>query len=188
MKLNKTTIAAFSLLILISALYRAVPGHIWAFTPQIAMAVFGGSVIRDRKLSFALPLLSLFISDLIYQFFYMNGIGTIPGFYEGQLINYLLFTSLTIVGFRVRERNVLSILAGAVAAPTLFFLVSNFFVWAGGGGLKRPFTFSGLAQCYNDALPFFWNSLYGTLFFSAVFFGGYYLVRRFLLKTEGAVV
>jgi hypothetical protein len=186
MKLNRTTIAAFVLLILISALYRAVPGHIWAFTPQIAMAVFGGSVIRDRKMSFALPLLSLFISDLIYQFFYMNGIGTIPGFYEGQLTNYLLFTSLTVVGFWVREKNVLSILAGAVTAPVLFFIASNFMVWAGGGGLQRPKTFSGLMMCYNDALPFFWNSLYGTVFFSAIFFGGYYLVNRYLLKPSGA--
>jgi hypothetical protein len=183
---NKTTLTAFLLLILISALYRAVPGHVWGFTPQIAMAVFGGSVIRDRKLSFALPLLSLFLSDLIYQLFYMNGIGSIPGFYEGQLTNYLLFTSLTVVGFWVNRKQVLSILAGAVTAPTLFFLASNFLVWVGGGGLKRPLTFSGLVQCYNDALPFYWNSLYGTLFFSGVFFGGYYLLKRFVVKPDQA--
>jgi hypothetical protein len=187
MKFNRTTIAAFVLLILISALYRAVPGHFWGFTPQIAMAVFGGSVIKDRKLSFALPLLSLFISDLIYQVFYINGLGSIPGFYEGQLMNYVLFASLTVVGFFVRERKVVSILAGAMAAPTIYFLISNFLVWMEGGGYARPKTSSGLFMCYTDGLPFYSNSLIGTVFFCAILFGGYQLVRRFIFGSDQAI-
>ncbi len=179
MKLNKQTVVAFALLIIIAALYRVVPGNFWGFTPMIAMALFGGSVIKDRKLAFMLPLLSLFVSDLLFETMFKFGIGDMPGFYQGQFTNYLLFTSLTVVGFFVRERKPLSILAGAVTAPVLFFLASNFLVWAGHGGLHRPMTFGGLVLCYTDALPFFWNSLYGTLFFSGMLFGGYHLVKRY---------
>jgi hypothetical protein len=46
----------------------------------------------------------------------------------------------------------------------------------------RPKTFSGLMQTYIDGLPFFQTSLYGTLFFSAVLFGGYYLVKRYVVR------
>jgi len=186
MNTKKQTFTALALLILIAALYRIVPGNFWGFTPMIAMAIFGGSVVRDRKLAFLLPLLSLFLSDLLFEGMYHYGIGDTPGFYEGQFTNYLLFTSLTLVGFFVRERKPLSILSGAVAAPVLFFLASNFMVWANHGGLKRPMTFNGLMMCYEDALPFFWNSLYGTMFFSALLFGGYYFVKRYYLGMSKA--
>jgi hypothetical protein len=64
MKLDKNTLISFVLLIIMAALYRAMPGRIWGFAPHIAMAIFGGSVIKDRKLAL-LPVLSLFLSDLI---------------------------------------------------------------------------------------------------------------------------
>ena len=67
MKLDKNILVSFVLLIIMAALYRAMPGRIWGFAPHIAMAIFGGSVIKDRKLAFLLPVLSLFLSDLIYH-------------------------------------------------------------------------------------------------------------------------
>jgi hypothetical protein len=178
MKLDKKTIISFVLLILIASLYRAFPGRPWGFAPQIAMAIFGGSVISDRKLSFALPILSMFISDILYHVLYLNGIGIIPGFYEGQLTNYLLFAGLTVIGFFVRENRVSEILAGSLAGAVLYFLVSNFLVWMGGGGLVRPRTWEGLLLCYQDALPFFRNSVMATLFFSALLFGGAFLFKK----------
>ena len=55
MKLDKHILVSFGLLIIMAALYRAMPGRIWGFAPHIAMAIFGGSVIKDRKLAFLLP-------------------------------------------------------------------------------------------------------------------------------------
>jgi hypothetical protein len=186
MKLDRQTLVSFILLIVIAALYRAMPGRIWGFAPHLAMAVFGGSVIRNRAMAFVFPMLSLFLSDLVYHALFLMNITPIEGFYSGQLTNYLLIASLAIIGFRIRGFNPAQILAGSIAAPVVYFIASNFMVWAGGGGLMRPKTFSGLMQTYVDGLPFFQTSLYGTLFFSAVLFGGFYLLKRFVVKGMAA--
>ena len=178
MKNRQSTLVIFIVLILVAALYRLMPRP-WGFAPQIAMALFGGAIITDKRLAFALPILSMFISDLIYHLLYTYGNGTMQGFYEGQLTNYILFALLTLIGFGLRDLKVWKIAAASLIAPVLFFLASNFFVWNSGGGLKRPHTFDGLMECYNDAFPFFRGSLMGTLFFSAVFFGGYFLLKKY---------
>jgi hypothetical protein len=98
------------------------------------------------------------------------------------LTNYLLIASLAIIGFRIGETKISQIAAGALAAPVVYFLASNFLVWAGGGGFFRPKTFSGLVQTYADGLPFFQTSLYGTIFFSVILFGGYFLLKRYIVR------
>lgn len=182
MKLDKNTLLSFVLLIVIASLYRAMPGRPWGFAPQIAMAIFGGAVLKNRVFAFILPVLSMLVSDLLYHVLYLNGIGEIPGFYEGQVTVYLLFAMLTIIGFFVKPRNIPSIVAGSLAGPLVYFLTSNFLVWMGGGGLNRPKTFEGLMMCYADALPFLQNSLYSTLFFSALLFGGSYLLKKYFVR------
>ena len=182
MKINKSVLLAFGLLILSASLYRVWDGRPWGFAPQMAMAVFAGAVIRDKKWAFILPLLSMFLSDALYQVLYANGLTDIPGFYEGQITNYILFGSLTVIGFLIKKINWLSVLASSLAAPTAFFLMSNFAVWMGGGGLNRPKTFGGLMMCYADGLPFYPNALLATVVFSTVLFGSYYLVQRYVLQ------
>ena len=69
MKNKKSIIVALVLLILVSAFYRVFPDRPWGFAPQIAMAIFGGAVfVNDKKWAFALPILSVFIGDLLFQF------------------------------------------------------------------------------------------------------------------------
>lgn len=182
MKVTKSVIVAFVLLVIVAALYRIVPNRPMGFAPQYAMALFGGVMFRnDKKWAFALPVFSLFLSDLLYQLLYNAGISATPGFYEGQWQNYILFGLLAAVGFLVKRVRVVSIALASVAAPTVFFLISNFLVWAGTQGtrgLNRPRTFDGLMQSYADGLPFYPNSVYATLFFSLVLFGGYFLLKQ----------
>jgi hypothetical protein len=179
MKITKRIVVALILLTTVCALYRVVPDRPWGFAPQIAMAVFSGAIfIRNKQWAFALPLLSMFLSDVLYQVLYSAGVSVMPGFYEGQWQNYLLFGLLTTVGFIIKKVNVLNVLLAAVAAPTVYFILSNFLVWTGGGGLERPKTFAGLMMCYNDGLPFYRNSMYATIFFATVLFGGYYLIQK----------
>ena len=183
MKITRSVIVALILLVLVAALYRAVPNRPMGFAPQYAMAIFGGAIfIKNKKWAFVLPLLSMFLSDLFYQLLYNGGLSATPGFYEGQWQNYLLIAGLTFIGFLIKKINVLSVLLASIAAPSVYFILSNFIVWLGGGGLQRPKTLSGLMQCYNDALPFYPNSVYSTLFFAIVLFGGYYLVKKYFPK------
>ncbi len=181
MKITKQLAGSFILLIVIASLYRIMPGRPYGFAPQIAMAIFGGAIIKDKKFAFLLPLLAMFVSDCLYQLLYINGVGTMYGFYEGQVLNYILFGGLTVFGFFVKNLNVKKIALASVAAPTAYFLASNFFVWASSSplaGLGRPKTFAGLMMCYSDGLPFYPWSVASTFVFSAILFGSYYLMTK----------
>lgn len=181
MKITKQLAGSFILLIVIASLYRIMPGRPYGFAPMIAMAIFGGAVIKDRKFSFLLPLLAMFVSDGLYQLLYMNGVGNIPGFYDGQALNYILFGGLTVFGFFIKNFNVKKIALACISAPTAYFLVSNFLVWASSSplaGLARPKTFDGLMMCYADGLPFYPWSVVSTFVFSAILFGSYYLITK----------
>ena len=188
MKLNKSNLVILFVLILACALYRVWDTRPMGFAPQIAMALFAGSVIRDKRFAFLFPILSLFISDLLYQFLYAQGLTTIKGFYSGQISNYILIASITIIGFFINKNKVGQIFAGSLAGALYFFLISNFMVWAGGGwdinNQPYPGSFSGLLLCYTEALPFFKWSVVSTLLFNAVFFGSFYLLGKSVLKNE----
>jgi hypothetical protein len=164
------------MLIVVAALYRVIPYRPMGFAPQLAMALFAGSVIKDRKWAFALPIFSMFISDLIYHLLYVNGMSAIPGFYDGQITNYLLFAGMTIIGFFMKKINVKNIAFFSLLVCVVFFILSNFFVWVNGGGFARPKTVEGLMLCYADALPFFGYSVAATLVFSGVLFGAWRVI------------
>ncbi|MBI3883699.1 MAG: hypothetical protein HY305_05680 [Sphingobacteriales bacterium] len=183
MKIDKSIIVSFVLLVIIAALYRIMPGRPFGFAPQIAMALFAGSVIKDRKISFLLPLISMFISDVIYEVLFQNGLSAIKGFYEGQILNYVLFGGITVIGFFIKKDSMIQIAAGSLIGATAYFLLCNFGVWVGGGldinSQPYPKTLEGLVACYTAALPFFKMSIYSTLFFSTVLFSVYYMVNKF---------
>ncbi len=181
MKITKQLLGSFILLIVIASLYRIMPGRPYGFAPQIAMAIFGGAIIKDKKLAFLFPLLAMFVSDGLYELLYINGVGSISGFYSGQLVNYILFGALTVFGFFIKNFNVKSIAIASFTAPTVYFLVSNFLVWASNSplaGLQRPKTLGGLMMCYSDGLPFYPWSVASTFIFSAILFGSYYFITK----------
>lgn len=188
MKLNKSNLLILFILILACALYRVWDARPMGFAPQIAMALFAGSVSKDKRFAFLFPILSLFISDLLYQFLYSQGLTTIKGFYSGQISNYIVIASVTIIGFFINKNKVGQIFAGSLAGAAYFFLVSNFTVWIGGGWdiNNQPYqkSFSGLMLCYTEALPFFKWSVVSTLLFNGVFFGSFYLLGKSVLKKE----
>ena len=178
MKRNRQLIIHFILLILVASLYRVMPGRPWGFAPQIAMALFAGAVVKDCRVAFAFPLLSMFLSDLFYQALYVAGLTPIAGFYAGQWENYLLLTSLTVIGFAMSNLNLGRIIGGSIAGPTVYFLVSNFSVWISGGGYQRPKTFEGLMMCFTDGIPFYQMSLLSTAVFSLILFGTHQLLMK----------
>jgi len=178
-------------LIIACALYRAWENRPFGFAPQIAMALFAGSVIRDKRFSFLVPLLSMLVSDVLYQVLYAQGLTTIQGFYGGpQWVNYFLFTAVTVIGFFIKKKNVGHIIAGSLAGVVFFFIASNFFMWLGGGldinNQPYPKTFQGLLTCMAAGVPFLKTSLWATLVFNTIFFGTYYLYTRYVVKPQTA--
>lgn len=174
-------------MVLATALYRIIPNRPFGFAPQIAVAIFAGALFsNNKKYAFLLPLISMLISDGIFQILYLNGLSTIPGFYSGQLLNYILFIGLTCFGFFIKNNNITSIAVASFAAPTTYFLISNFLVWLGGGGYHHPKTMVGLMQTLTDGLPFYKGSLLATGMFSAIFFGTYFLAQQLSLSKQTA--
>jgi len=163
--------------ILSSALYRILPGRPYGFAPQIAMALFGGAIIKNRFWSFALPMLSMFISDALYEILYQNGLSPICGFYEGQWLNYLTFASVVLVGMFMTKVNVKSVVFYSLLSSTWFFLLSNFTVYL----TNNSHT---LLETYILGIPFYQMSLISTLLFSGVFFGSYLFINRKKLLYE----
>ena len=187
MKSNKNLTLVLLLMIIVAALYRIIPSRPMGFAPHLAMALFAGAVIKDRKWAFAFPVFSIFISDLLYQWLYIKGFTTLQGFYEGQLSNYLLFAGLVVVGFFMKRINVMSTVLFSLLECVAFFIISNFLVWVNNAGYSRPKTPSGLIQCYADALPFFGNSVVATLLFSGALFGAYRLMKPVISSSNAMV-
>lgn len=180
MKISRSILIALALTVVLSIVYRVLPNRPWGFAPQFAIALFGGALFsKDKKWAFLLPIISMFLSDLLYHALYINGMTEIQGFYSGQWYNYLLISSLSVFGFFLRSTKAVKVVLSSIAAPTTFFLVSNFLVWAtNNGGLQRPKTFAGLMLCYVDGIPFYINAVMATVIFSAILFGGYYLLQQ----------
>jgi hypothetical protein len=160
----------------------------------MAMALFAGAMVKDRRLAFLLPLLSMLFSDALYHVLFVNGMTEIKGVYGGQWLNYLLIAGVTLFGFLLKKITALRVTLFSVSGSLIFFLASNFTVWAGGGGFSRPKTFEGLLMCYSDGLAFyrdygivkgFYGNLFiGDLFFCALLFGTFFLLQRSLLHNR----
>jgi len=87
------------------------------------------------------------------------------------------------LGFGLRGKvGALRVAGYSVGSAVLFFVTTNFFVWLTSG--MYPLDATGLVACYVAAIPFFKNTLLGTLFWSAVLFGGFELLRRQYLALQ----
>ena len=175
--MNKKIILSLILMAVAVALFRIMPRFegVWGITPLFAVALFSGALFKSNKLwAFLLPVLAIFFSDVLWQLMGATG------FYKGQIFNYLLFILITCLGFLIKNIKFLNVLLASLAAPTIFFIISNFGVWLGGGGFARPKTFAGLMQTYVDGWPFYFPwQLISTVVFSAFLFGGWYLIQNY---------
>ena len=152
--------------VLAAALFRLVP-HPPNFSPIAAMALFSGAYFGRKGLAFAAPLGAMLVSDAVL------------GFHSGMPVVYGSLALIVVLGWLLTaKRSAGRIAAAAVSASVLFYLVTNFGVWALGD--MYPKTLAGLGACYVAALPFFQNSLAGDLVFTALLFGGFALAERWL--------
>lgn len=181
MKVSKQVILFFLVLVAISTLVKMVCApniNLSGFTAVIAVALFSGLVVKNKKLAFLLPLATLFLSDVLLEILHAFNAFPYSGFYGGQIINYILFILVTFLGILLRNLKTAGVVAGAFAGPTVFFLLSNLLVWKmQGTTLGYNEDISGLWQSYTQGLPFYRNSLISTIIFLPAFIAGYNLVR-----------
>ncbi len=160
-----------SVIVLSAAMARVLP-HPPNVTPIAAMALFGGAYLFNRKLAFLLPLSAMFLSDLG-----LWALGQVPLPGQQSVWVYAGFSLTVCLGFLLRQhRRVLPIAGATLASAVLFYLVTNFGVWA--TGALYPRTVAGFAACYTAAIPFFRNMLLGDVWYVALLFGGFALMEK----------
>ncbi len=147
------------LLIAGAAMARLIP-HPPNFTPIGALALVGGFVWSRKKSSLLAPVIALALSDL-----FLGVHSTMPAV-------YLSFMLIVALGAALKNQRALNfVLAGPAVSAVLFFLVTNFAVWAQGS--YYPLTAQGLVACFVAAVPFFGNTLAGDYIFTAALVAAY---------------
>ena len=179
-KKNSTLVLSALLLIIAAAFTRLFP-HYPNFTAIGAIAVFGGSVVKDKKLALLLPLGALLLSDICLQLFTST-----KGFYgTSQYFVYAAFVIITALATFMQKRSIANIALAAIWSGVIFFIISNLGVWFSSD--YYPKTLAGLGACYWSSIPFYKNELFGNFalnsimgnaFYSALLFGAYALVER----------
>ncbi|MFH1867110.1 MAG: DUF6580 family putative transport protein [Patescibacteria group bacterium] len=152
------------ILIVLVVIGRLIP-HVWNFTPVVAVTLLAGAVL-PRWWAVGVPVVAMFISDLIIGFYHMPIMLTVYG----------SFAFVALLGYWLKNFSPHRIVMGSLASSTFFFLTTNFAVWA--ASTWYPKTVDGLLLSYSLGLPFFRNMMIGDLFFSGVVFGLWVLLRR----------
>ena len=141
------------------------------FAPVAALALFAGFFFRSAIVAAAVPLITMAVSD-----WFVGG-------YEWRvmLVVYASLTAPVLLGRLLSKSRPESwkgvaiaasgVLLSSLAGSLFFFLASNFAHWLWFGGYDR--NLSGLAACYEAAIPFFRYTLAGDLVFATAFFGAF---------------
>ena len=169
-------------LIFVAALTRLLP-HPPNFSPVEAIALFGGAYFASRKWALLVPLAALLVSDLVLgamhggtylQYF------TTATYLPSLLAIYACVALCSVLGFGLRGKvSGTRILGFSLAGSVLFFVLSNFATWLTAVMVPGyPACNTGLGACYFAGIPFFQWTVFGTLFYSALLFGGFALLRH----------
>jgi len=163
---------AFSL-VLMGMLSRLLP-HVPNVTGVGASSLFSGARLRGWR-AFLVPLVIMAVTDPI--------LGALHGFRPFSRVTPFIYVAFLVnvgLGRWLRETTRAWRIGGTAMLCSLqFFLLSNFGVWAMGGGHAFPHTLAGLVTCYVAALPFLARTMLGDLAYSAVLFGTHeWLSRR----------
>lgn len=78
-----------------------------------------------------------------------------------------------------KHKRVGFILGSSLFSSILFFIITNFGVWAPSSNWY-PHTLNGLIECYTLAVPFFRNTILGDLGYTVILFGGFELLKYFV--------
>ena len=175
-KLNLQT-GVLSIIILLAAFTRIMP-HPPNFSPMAAIGLFGAAHFAKKWQAFFIPLIGIWVSDLVINnYVYSSSSSNFVWFYSGFYWQYMSYILIIFAGLFIFNRGIslTKMFGGMISSSGIFFLVSNFGVWA--GGTMYPKNFGGLITCYAAGVPFIHNTIISDVLFTTVLFGTYYLLQ-----------
>ncbi len=141
-------------------------------TPVTAIAFAAGKYVGPLW-AIAIPLIVMVATDLVL------------GFYDWKVL-LSVYASIAVIGgisILTRGTKPAVTLFFVMASSILFFLVTNFAVWAASSWY--PPTLEGLIASYVAGLPFLRNMFIGDLFYAASLLGAFEWVCAMLQKRMG---
>jgi hypothetical protein len=129
---------------------RFIP-HPPNFTSLIALSFYAPAIFGIRFIP--VVILSFALTDLII------------GFHSTIIFSW---GSVLLIGYLTTyfSSSITKRLSGALLGAIIFFIVTNLGVWIISGHYER--SLAGLITCYVLAIPFFYNTLLATIFFSII--------------------
>jgi hypothetical protein len=164
--------------IVLAAASRFLPFH--NFTALGAISLFGAAHFSKKWVAIAITITTAWLTDLfVNNVLYAKFFPTFTWFYDGFYWQYGSYVLIAIAAFFILKKvTVQSVLTGSLVSTIIFFLVTNFGVWASSTTILYPRTFTGLMECYTAAIPFVKGTLLSDLFYSAILFGGFALAQK----------
>ena len=171
--------SSFSYLVILAVLIalgvagRLLP-HPPNFTPMAAIALFAGFIFIKRYMAVVAVISTMLLCD-----YFAFGSLSVSWFgSKSMFVVYLaLLFPIVFKNFLQKKIGVIRIFGAALASSSVFFLATNFAVWAFSPMYEK--TFEGLVLCYTMAIPFFQNTVVGDLIWSGVIFGTYLVLRNY---------
>ena len=146
------------LIIAFAVILRILP-HPPNVAPITAMALFGGVYI-NKKYALIVPLIALFLSDLVL------------GFHDTMIFVYGSFLLTGLIGIWLKKHK------------SILNIVTNFGVWL--VSKMYSHTIHGLLESYALAIPFYRNTLIGDFIYTGIFFIAYENIARFISFSKNA--
>jgi len=146
------------------------------FSPVGAMAIFGGAYFNKRWKAFVFPLLMLFISDIVLHQTVFKKYGN--GFlYGGWYWVYGAFAVITMISrLTLTKITIHRFFVSVIVCVLIHWIVTDFGVWI--SSTRYPQTFNGFILCLENAIPYEWRFLAGTLLYGIVLFVGFEWMKR----------
>ena len=167
---------------------KDITSFIWNFSPIMALFLFCGAQVTDRRWAYAVPLASMLVSDIVIALILgeiteglLPGIPVVYGTYALVVWggSWIPFTEKRLekrsATFNGKMLNACLVVVAAIllgiGGEVSFFLTTNFTFWASQTGFYAH-TLPGLGECYVAAIPFLKHALPSTLVYSGALFGG----------------
>lgn len=176
---NPRTLILLLIVALVTILRTVAPfsdnfGQIANFSAVGAITLFSGTYFKNTLQSFAVPILTLLLTDIILATTiykeYSNGF-----LYEGWYWTYIAFALMVLATrFISKKVSVLNFVLGTISVVLIHWIVTDLGVWYGS---NYPQTLAGFWAVLVLAIPFELRFLYGTIAYGILMFGAFELLK-----------
>lgn len=152
-----------TIFVTVGVVTRLIP-HPPNLTAIGAVALFGGALYLNKKISLIIPIIILAVSDFILGF-------------QMNISVYFSFILIVLLGFNLRQKLTFkNIISYSIFSGLIFYFVTNLFVFLGSTYYSQDIY--GLITCYTLALPFLTNTILGNLLYSLAMFYSFKYVHK----------